>query len=86
MLKSYCSAPVVQRIERVPPKNKMQVQFPPGAPETRTSPKVAVGFLPVREIEWRRHDGAEPGAREASAFTGVSADTNRWPIPAGGTI
>jgi len=47
---------------------------------------VAVGFLPVREIEWRRHDGAEPGAREASAFTGVSADTNRWPIPAGGTI
>ena len=48
MLKSYCFAPVVQRIERVPPKNKMQVQFPPGAPEKRALPTVAVAFLPNR--------------------------------------
>lgn len=33
VLKSQRFAPVVQRIERVPPKNKMQVQFLPGAPE-----------------------------------------------------
>ncbi|KKS31011.1 MAG: hypothetical protein UU92_C0013G0018 [candidate division WWE3 bacterium GW2011_GWA1_42_12] len=48
VLKSYCFAPVVQRIERVPPKNKMQVQFPPGAPEKRALPTVAVAFLPNR--------------------------------------
>lgn len=77
-------APVVQRIERIPPKDEIEVRFPAGAPKTMTSEKL----IKKAESVLNPHKtaggslfgdvGAALITEQGNVYTGVAVDTGGW--------